>query len=112
MRLALFLSLFICPKDTARCGEASSLHVLIDVLIDVLIFNREVVMEIKSPGRWFKPPARAGLMIAYPLQQIEFLSPADGRPAVVHPQLFENVIGMGAQSVERHYQLLGNFWAA
>ena len=55
MRLVFFLSSFIYPKDTARCGEVSSLH----VLIDVLIFNREVVMEIKSPGRWFEPPARA-----------------------------------------------------
>jgi len=51
MRLEFFFSLFICPKDTARCGEASSLYVLIDVLIDVLILDREVVMEIKSPGR-------------------------------------------------------------
>jgi hypothetical protein len=51
MRFAFFLSLFICPKDTARCGEVSSLYVLIDVLIDVLILDREVVMEIKSPGR-------------------------------------------------------------
>jgi len=59
MRLAFFLSLFICPKDTARCGEVSSLYVLIDVLIDVLILDREVVMEIKSPGRWFEPLARA-----------------------------------------------------
>jgi len=39
--------LFICPKDTARCGEVSSLY----VLIDVLILDREVVVEIKKPGR-------------------------------------------------------------
>ena len=45
MRLVFFLSLFIYPKDTAQCDEASSLH----VLIDVVIFNREVVMEIKKP---------------------------------------------------------------
>jgi hypothetical protein len=25
----------------------------------VLIFNREVLMEIKSPGKWFEPLARA-----------------------------------------------------
>ena len=54
MRLAFFLSLFICPKDTARCGEVSSLY----VLIDVLILDREVVVEIKSPGKWFEPLAR------------------------------------------------------
>ena len=51
-------------------------------------------------------------MIAFPLYQIEFLCPADGRPAVVHAQLVVNVIGMGAQSVERDDQLLGNFRAA
>jgi hypothetical protein len=33
MRLAFFLSLFICPKDTARCGEASSPHDVIEVVI-------------------------------------------------------------------------------
>lgn len=51
-------------------------------------------------------------MTAYLLKQIEFLSAADGRPAVVHPQLFVNVIGMGAQSVERYDQLSGDFRAA
>jgi len=34
MRLAFFLSLFICPKDTIRCGEASSPHDVINVVID------------------------------------------------------------------------------
>jgi hypothetical protein len=33
MRLAFFLSLFICPKDTARGGEASSPHDVIEVVI-------------------------------------------------------------------------------
>jgi len=33
MRLAFFLSLFICPKVTARCGEASSPHDVIDGVI-------------------------------------------------------------------------------
>jgi hypothetical protein len=46
--------LFIYPKDTAQFGEASSLYVLIDVVIYL-----EVVIEIKSPGRWLEPPARA-----------------------------------------------------
>jgi hypothetical protein len=46
MRLEFFLSLFICPKDTAGCGEVSSPH----VLIDVLICYQEFVMEIKKPG--------------------------------------------------------------
>jgi len=35
MRLAFFLLLFICQKDTARCGEASSPHDVIDVVIYV-----------------------------------------------------------------------------
>jgi len=34
MCLAFILSLFICPKDTARCGEASSPHNVIDVVIN------------------------------------------------------------------------------
>jgi hypothetical protein len=34
MCLAFFLPLYICPKDTARCGETSSLHDVIDVVID------------------------------------------------------------------------------
>lgn len=36
------------------------------------------------------------------LQQTEFLGAADGRTAIVYPQLPINVIGMGAQRVERH----------
>jgi len=58
MRLVFFHSLFIYPKDTAQYSEVSSLYVLIDVLIDVLILDREVVVEIKSPGKWFESPAR------------------------------------------------------
>jgi hypothetical protein len=34
MPLAFLHSLFICPKDTARCGEVSSPHDVIDVVID------------------------------------------------------------------------------
>jgi hypothetical protein len=34
VRLAFFLSLFICSKDTARCGEVSSPHDVIDVVIN------------------------------------------------------------------------------
>jgi len=33
MRLVFFLSLFIYPKDTAGCGEASSPHDVIEVVI-------------------------------------------------------------------------------
>jgi len=33
MRLVFFLSLFIYQKDTAQCGEASSPHAVIEVVI-------------------------------------------------------------------------------
>jgi hypothetical protein len=33
MRLVFFLSLFVCPKDTARRGEVSSPHDVIEVVI-------------------------------------------------------------------------------
>jgi hypothetical protein len=38
MRLAFILSLFICPKDTARCGEASSPN---DVIEDVIVGEKQ-----------------------------------------------------------------------
>ena len=91
MRLVFFLSLFIYSKDIAQCVEASSLH----GLIDVLIFNREVVVKIKNSGRWFEPPARVRVDDCLSALQIEFLSAADRRTAVVHPQLVVNVIGVG-----------------
>jgi hypothetical protein len=50
MRLAFFLSLFICPKDTARCGEASSPHDVIEVVI--------IGEKTKRPGRWFEDTCR------------------------------------------------------
>ncbi len=33
MRLVFFVLLFNCPKDTAQCGEASSPHDVIEVVI-------------------------------------------------------------------------------
>ena len=45
------------------------------------------------------------------LQQIEFFGAADGRPAIVHPQLGVNVMGVGTQGVQRHDEFTGNFWA-
>lgn len=33
------------------------------------------------------------------LEQIEFLCPTDSRPAIVDPQLVENVFGMGTKGV-------------
>ena len=104
MRLAFFLSLFICPKDTARCGETSSPHDVIDVVING--------GKQKAPAGGLRHLSGLGLVISGQLEQIEFFSAADSRPAVVDPQFVENVFGVGAQGVERHDQLLGNFRAA
>ena len=53
MRLAFFLSLFIFPKDTARCGEVSSQHDVIEVVI-----SGEIQ---KTPADVFKTPAGVGV---------------------------------------------------
>ena len=45
------------------------------------------------------------------LQQIEFFGAADGSPAVVHPQLGVNVLGVGTHGVQRHHEFTGNFRA-
>ena len=104
MRLAFFLSLFICPKDTARCGETSSPHDVIEVVI---------IGEKKRPDRWFEDTCRGrSLGFLGQLEQIEFLGPLDSRPAIIDPQFVENVFGVGTKGVERHDQLLGNFRAA
>ena len=48
MRLAFFLSLFICLKDTARCGDTSSPHDVIDVMI---VGEKQKAPEVlKPPG--------------------------------------------------------------
>ena len=104
MRLASFLSLSICPKDTDRCGEASSPYDVIEVVI--------VGEEQKAPADGLRTPVGVGVGAFGQLEQIEFLGPADGCPAVVDPQFVENVFGVGAKGVKRHDQLLGNFWAA
>jgi len=104
MSLAFFLSLFICPKDTARCGEASSPHDVIDV---VIYFGKQ-----KTPAGdlWHLPGSELGFLGQ--LEQMEFLGAADSRPAVVDPQFVENIFGVGAKGVERDEQLVGNFGAA
>jgi hypothetical protein len=53
MRLAFFLSLFICPKDTARCGEASSPHDVIEV---VIVGEKE-----KAPADGLRTPVGVGV---------------------------------------------------
>ncbi len=53
MRLAFILSLFICPKDTARCGEASSSN---DVIEDVIVGEKQ-----KSPANGLRLPVGVGV---------------------------------------------------
>ena len=102
MRLAFILSLFICPKDTARCGEASSPNDVIECC--------DCWWKTKSPGRWFEATCRGrGWGFWYQLEQIEFLGAADSRPAIIDPQFVENVFGVGAKSVKRDDQLVGQF---
>jgi hypothetical protein len=45
------------------------------------------------------------------LEQIEFLSPADRCPTVVHPELGVNVFGVGTHGVQGHDEFAGNFRA-
>ena len=104
MRLAFFLLLFICPKDTARCGDTSSPHDVIDVVI--------YVGKQKTPAGVTNHLPGLGFVITGQLEQIEFLGPADSRPAIIDPQFVENVFGVGAKGVERDGQLAGNFGAA
>ena len=104
MCLAFILSLFICPKDTARCGEASSSN---DVIEDVIVGEKQ-----KSPANGLKLPVGSELGFLGQLEQIEFFGPADSRPAIIDPQFVENVFGVGAKGVNRDDQLAGNFGAA
>ena len=97
MRLAFFLSLFICPKDTARCCEVSSQHDVIEVVISG---------EIQKPRQMFlRHLPGSGWVISCQLEIIEILGAPDGGPAVVDPQFGENVFGVGAKGVNRHAQL-------
>jgi hypothetical protein len=57
-------------------------------------------------------PVRAGFVQFCFLEQIEFFCAADSRPAIIHPQLIENVFGVGAQGVQGHDQFAGNFRTA
>ena len=103
MRLTIFLSLLICLKDTARCGESSSPYFVIEV----------VIFDKKSPGRWFEDTCRGrSWSFLGQLEQIKFLGLADSRPAIINPQFVENVFGVGVKGVERDEQLAGNFRAA
>jgi hypothetical protein len=86
-----FLPLFIYPKDTSQCGEASSPHDVIEVVI--------VGKKQKTPSDGLRPPVGVGVGVLCQLEQIEFLSPADSLPPIIDPQFVVNVFGMGAQGV-------------
>jgi hypothetical protein len=49
----LFLSLFICPKDTVRCGDNASPHDVIEVVISG--------EKQKNPAGDLKSPAGVGV---------------------------------------------------
>jgi hypothetical protein len=63
MRLVFSLSLFIYAKDTAQFGEASSLYVLIDVVIYLL----GDCDGNKKPWQVARTSCLGRVMIAYPL---------------------------------------------
>src|SRR5438034_292137 len=69
-------------------------------------------VRLKSPGRWLDIPARAGVVVAAWLEQLQLLGPVDRCPTVVHPELVVNVFGVGSQRIQRHHQLAGDVWAA
>ena len=70
------------------------------MLIDVLIsLNGHAAWATKSPGRFVVHLPGLRVVFAGALEHFEFLSPANGRPPVVYPQLGVNVIGVGTQGV-------------
>jgi hypothetical protein len=90
---------------TKKRGEMSSPH----GVIEVVILRRDAVRQIIKPRQEARQCARAGLVFACSLQEIEFLSAADGRPAVVHPELAVDVLGVGTHGVQGYHQFAGNF---
>jgi len=70
------------------------------VLIEVLILNREGMMEIKTLAHSSIHVPGLEVKIANQLKQIEFLSATNGRTPIVHSQLVVYVVGMGAQGME------------
>ena len=97
---------FFYQKIHGECGEKASPH----VVIDVVICESGGCEGEKKPGTWFdKPGPGRGWCGRRSLEQIEFLSPADRCPAVVHPELGVNVLGVGTQSVQGHHRVRGQF---
>ena len=105
MRLhVVALRSFLQSKDTCSCGETASPH----VVIDVVIFQRGCCEERKkAPARGLPNLPGRGVFDEL-LEQIEFLSPADCCPTVVHLKLVINVLGVGPQGVQGHDEFTGN----
>jgi hypothetical protein len=77
-----------------------------------MIYGSGDVRKIKKVRQVTQNPCQdRGLIEAGLLQQIEFFGAADGSPAVVHPQLGVNILGVGPHGVQRHHELTGNFRA-
>jgi hypothetical protein len=69
-------------------------------MIDVMIHGLGDGEENKGPGRLFAKPVRAEVRVYTSLQQMEFLSAANGCPTVVHSKLAVNVLGVGTQGTQ------------
>ncbi len=68
--------------------------------------------EIKKVRQVTQNPCQdRGFINEVLLQQIEFFGAADGSPAIVHPQLGVNVLGVGTHGAQRHHEFTGNFRA-
>lgn len=99
---------FLQPKDTRKYDEASSLHVMMEVMI-YGSKGREGIKKSRQGTQNFCQDLGKNNEVL--LQQIEFFGAADGCSAVVHTQLGVNVLGVGTQSAQGHYEFTGNFRA-
>jgi len=92
--LVVFLSLLICPKDTVPLDDVSSPNDVSELVI--------VIEKQKSPTDGFRTPVGVefGVFKGW-LEQIQILSPADGRPPIIDPQLAENVFRVCAKGIGR-----------
>jgi hypothetical protein len=85
---------FAAKINAGRCGEPASPHVV----------SAQGGFEVS----WsFGPLPAAGAG-----EKLQFLGPAHGGTPAVHPELFEDVLGVGSQRVERDGKLIGDFGAA
>ena len=79
------------------------------MLIDVLIYITGMLRgQYKAPAGGTTNLPGLRVVFACALEQTEFLSPANGRTAVVYPELGVNVIGVSPQGVQGHHELTGN----